>query len=150
MGPVDRMAHFLQLIDAHKLAIISYRDSVSASEIGSVFDALLDLARAHPGLAAIADFRGCQLTFSTEELRALASQSQDAALAAGPAKWAILAADDLTFGLGRMYSAFASNQPVETRTFRDVASLAEWFGLEAAEVEEWLTAAAGKAVDDQR
>ena len=144
------MAHFLQLIEDFNLVVISYRDSVTTRDIEGVFDSLLSLARDNPGLAAIGDFRNCQLTFSTLELRSLASFSQEAALAAGPSKWAILAADDLTFGLGRMYSAFAASQPVETRTFRDVESLADWLELDAAELEEWLATVARKAVADGR
>lgn len=124
------MPHRTQLSDENTLIVTIYRDGVTAAEIEQGFAAHADLVRDGQRVAAICDFRRCRLDFSAIELRSLAARSAQAAVPGISSKRAILAGDDLTFGMGRMFSAFSGDQPVETRTFRDIGALADWLELD--------------------
>ncbi len=124
------MTHQIDVSDEHNLVVTVYRDTVTADEIECGFETLAGLARDRNGLRAICDFTLCRLDFSTDELRALASRSAKAAVAGSPFKRAILVADDLTFGIGRMFCAFSAEEATETRTFRDIGAVAEWLDID--------------------
>jgi hypothetical protein len=47
----------------------------------------------------------------------------------GVTKWPIIAADDLTFGLTRMYMALTEDYHVTTNVFRDAIKADDWLGL---------------------
>ena len=55
----------------------------------------------------------------------------------GVTKWAFIAADDLTFGLTRMFMAMTEDYDVTTQVFRDDIRADGWLGL-AVDVEEIL------------
>jgi hypothetical protein len=55
----------------------------------------------------------------------------------GVTKWAIIAADDLTFGLTRMYMALTEDYHVTTNVFGDAIKADDWLGL-GVEMEQIL------------
>jgi len=55
----------------------------------------------------------------------------------GVTKWAIIAADDLTFGLTRMYMALTEDYHVTTNVFGDAIKADDWHGL-GIEMEQFL------------
>lgn len=132
------MTHETRVCDDHNFVVTTYRNEVSAGEIELSLVERADLARDRAGLIAICDFRYCQLKLSTGEVRILAARAAKAAEGRGASKQAILAADDLTFGIGRMFCAFTADQPVETQVFRDVDAMARWLGLDSTVVEGQL------------
>ena len=71
------------------------------------------------------DVRETTLALSAEDLRQLASRSSRAD--SGDSRVALLANDDLTFGLSRMYSVFRENENVRVRVFRTLEGAKAWF-----------------------
>jgi hypothetical protein len=55
----------------------------------------------------------------------------------GVTNWAIIAADDLTFGLTRMYMALSEDYHVTTNVFGDAIKADDWHGLRI-EMEQFL------------
>lgn len=47
----------------------------------------------------------------------------------GLCKWAIVAPDDLVFGLSRMYEMLSKNLSIQTRVFRSEQEAREWLGI---------------------
>ena len=48
-------------------------------------------------------------------------------------KTAIIAPDDLPFGLGRLYEAYSDESPETTSVFREIDKAFEWLGLDLHE-----------------
>ena len=63
---------------------------------------------------------------SNNELHRIAGQDQKAATLNSHMLIAIVGADDLIFGLGRMWEAFVGDVPFETKVFRDVEEAESW------------------------
>ncbi len=134
------MTQQTHVCDDQNVVVTVYQGSVTADQIARGFETLADLARDRRGLTAICDFRRCRIDFDVNELRSLAASSAKAARAGSAAKRAILAADDLTFGIGRMFCAFSGDQPTETRTFRDIGAMADWLDVDRAVIESRIGA----------
>lgn len=71
------------------------------------------------------DLTGITVRISTDEIRRIATfVTGNAGPQAGRA--AIVVAQDLGFGLGRMYASMVLGSPVESRVFRDHNEALEW------------------------
>ena len=62
--------------------------------------------------------------FSADEIRQIAVHARS--VMPGAARVAFVAADDLTFGLVRMFEAFRDEEGFRTKAFRDEASARTW------------------------
>ena len=71
------------------------------------------------------DIAGATPVLNLEELRAVVAYVK-AHRPEGKGKTAIVATEDLAFGLSRMYEVLAGEQPVETRAFRDSEEALQW------------------------
>ncbi len=71
-----------------------------------------------------------RLTLSSAELVALADRAKE--MAHRPDKVAIVASDDLTFGLGRIYAGHRETAEHQMNVFRTEESALEWLDLDAA------------------
>ena len=74
---------------------------------------------------SIWDMTGATPVLNVEELRKVVAYVR-AHRPADKGKVAIVATEDLAFGLGRMYELLASGQEVETRVFRDPELARHW------------------------
>ena len=89
------------------------------------------------------------LKFTGEEMRAIAARGRERW--PGAARVAYLAADDLSFGLLRMFEVFREQDNYETRVFRDEAEARQWLarwvspeGATAASTSDAATDAAAR------
>ena len=71
------------------------------------------------------DLTGAKPLFSADELREIAAYVR-AHRPADSGRVAIIATEDLAFGMGRMYEVFSSDLQVETRVFRDSETARQW------------------------
>jgi hypothetical protein len=69
------------------------------------------------------------IEFSADELKELASLARSKSLR--PAKTAIVASDDLSYGLSRVYAAYRDQTDNVTRVFRDTSLAHEWLTTDA-------------------
>ena len=79
---------------------------------------------------AVWDLRAGQTLLDTEEVRRLADHV-DTGRPEGRGRTAIVAGDDLTFGVGRMYEQIAASGPVDVHVFRDVEAATRWLASES-------------------
>jgi hypothetical protein len=70
------------------------------------------------------DLRKCQLDISREELITLAEKTKP--LDQGPAKVALLAGSELSYGLSRMFEVLRDQNHTEIYVFRDEGKAMEW------------------------
>ena len=80
-------------------------------------------------MKCIADFRRAHTALTGEEIRRLAAVAENTDHAWGPTKWALIASDDVIYGLSRMYSALTSDHEVATHVFRTVEAANDWLGI---------------------
>jgi hypothetical protein len=85
-----------------------------------------------PGFHEIADLRRGDLSsVSSRALLELATFVQDSVGdLSGTFQTAVLVADNLPFGMARMYSAFAEESPEAVRVFRELEEALVWLGAE--------------------
>lgn len=74
---------------------------------------------------SIWDLSGARPLFTADELREVAAYVR-AHRPVDSGRIAVVATEDLAFGMGRMYEVFASDLKVETRVFRDPDMARQW------------------------
>lgn len=81
-----------------------------------------------PGMHAVFDLTQASLTsFSASDLHRLLGSLEMEPRGIGPgARWAIVAARELDFGVSRMFEALASHLPIEVQVFRDSSAAVAW------------------------
>ena len=101
---------------------------VTNKEFIETFKATLQHPDFQPGMGGFCDLRNGELGHLTgDDLYNLAYSLLQQNEERGPThKLALVVADDLNYGLARMYSAYTENSPVEVRVFRDTAEAISW------------------------
>jgi hypothetical protein len=104
---------------------------VAGVVVPAEYDAAVRRVLAHPrfqpGMPLVFDLRAADLTqLSAEAFRSFAVTNQDVAARRGRARSAIVVADDLQFGLLRMYEVLGATQNLENRVFRELAAAIAW------------------------
>lgn len=102
------------------LAIVRLRRDLSLDEMLELVDIV---AAACPGNRRLWDLSR-HLKLSNEDIRLVAEHGKKAW--PGPARVALLATDDLSFGLLRVFEAFRSSDGYEIRVFRDEEKALAW------------------------
>jgi len=98
--------------------LVKYAQRAAANPaIPPAHDELIDLSRAE-----IADLQ-------SHTLRRIAELFAGGDRTPERSRVALVAADDVSYGLSRMYQAFRSHSPLDLRVFRDVAEARAWLGL---------------------
>lgn len=75
------------------------------------------------------DLRAGRALLDGEEVRLLAEHVREER-PEGRGRTAIVAGDDLTFGMGRMYEQIAADGPVDVNVFRDLEPATRWLASE--------------------
>ena len=78
------------------------------------------------GLPELFDARGATTDVTSDEVRRLVRRSVEAARAFPLGPTAIVADDDLAFGMARMYSILMEDVPNSVGVFRDLGSAKRW------------------------
>jgi hypothetical protein len=86
------------------------------------------------GMCELSDVRGVtDLRITPEGVRAMVSTDVSHASRLQAHKLAIVAAEDVVFGMARMYEVLAERHGPSVGVFRDVLEAARWLGVQAAE-----------------
>ena len=131
------MSHTLKLNKDLGVIVLRAKRAMSFDEIRRVFGEMVRLADFREGLCLVADFRGSGTAISSEEIKQLAARAGEIDAAWGATRWAIIASDDLLYGLSRMFSALTDRHRVTTHVFRSLEAADDWLGL-GVEVKEIL------------
>lgn len=136
-----------------QLCVDPSRGLITVSPVGSLTEhAFQDLIRAmllHPefraGMSSLWDLRGCDISgLEADGMRRLRVFQEVDGHRRGHARVAFVAADDVTFGLARMFSVLGGPEHLEIRVFREASDAVTWLG-EVAETER--AAVSGGAFD---
>jgi hypothetical protein len=109
--------------------VLRAKQRMSFDEIRLVFGEMARLPDFREGLYLVADLRGSDSVITGDDVRRIAVHARDTDAAWGVTKWAIIAGDDLAFGLSRMFGALTDEHRITTRVFRDVETADDWLGL---------------------
>ncbi len=123
------MSHSLTLNSDLGVIVLRARKTMSLDELRRVFPEMLDMPGFRQGLCLVADFRGSGTVLTGEDVQQLAANAGATDASWGDTKWAIIASDDVLFGLSRMFGALTDGHQVTTHTFRTVAAADDWLGL---------------------
>lgn len=126
------MPHAAKINDALGVVAIRYWGDLAYSEIAGAFDELVALPGFRTGLKCVADFRRAHTSLTGGEIRRLAVVARSTDHAWGATKWAVIASDDVVFGLSRMYSSLTSSHEVMTHVFRSGRAADDWLELGAS------------------
>lgn len=90
--------------------------------------------RFRPGMHAVFDMSQATLaSFQANDVHRLLGALETKPQSLGPgARWAIVAASELDFGVSRMFEMLAETLPIEVRVFSERAEAEAWVGAETA------------------
>lgn len=117
------MSHNIVFERDAQIARIVLHGSVSVADILDALDAITS-----DGVFVckrrLWDLRGCQLNVTAQELQQVAKvgQSRDVSGSRG----ALLADDDLNFGLSRLHEIYRQSEFIEVKVFRDELQALTW------------------------
>jgi len=123
------MAHSLALNDNLGVIVLRYWGSVNFTEVRLVFDELLQIPGFREGLKLVADFRQSETPLTGAQVKSLADYGSLTDAKWGTTKWAVVASNDVTYGLARMYEILTTGYRVVTHVFRNAAEADDWLGL---------------------
>jgi hypothetical protein len=114
-----------------ELGVIVFRakGSVHVAELVQALDDMVLIPGFKAGLSLVADFQGSVTPLTADDLRGLAAYAHRSDTMWGQTKWAILASNNLTFGLARMFMALTSMHQVTSHVFHGVIEAADWLRL---------------------
>jgi hypothetical protein len=107
---------------------LTYTGTITDRELFDVFDRLYRDPAHRIGMDELSDLRAVHnVTVTSVGLQALADQASRS-LDQARQTWrvAVVAPQDVAFGLARMYGLFREDSPELVRVFRDLASAEEW------------------------
>jgi hypothetical protein len=125
----------------HELAVIVLRTRQvhNLFELEAALDDVIHLPGFKEGLSLVIDFRASKPSLSPADIRQLVEYTNKTDFKWGKTKWLIIADDDVTYGLSRIYVALAERHEVTTQVFRTPTKADDWLGL-GVEVADILTA----------
>jgi len=123
------MPHVAKLNDQLGVVAIRYWGNLTYGEIAQAFGELVALPGFRKGMKCIADFRKAHTALTGADIRQLAGIAAGTDGDWGATKWAVIASDDVIFGLSRMYSSLTADHEVTTHVFRSADSANDWLEL---------------------
>jgi hypothetical protein len=117
----------VELLEAERLRVVSLEGSLSDPDLYEAFSALWLAPDYDPGLDELVDLTGVTgVGVTAAGLRRLADTSEALHRGTPAVRVAIVAPDNLLYGLSRMYEGFASASPSEHRVFRSFGDARAW------------------------
>jgi hypothetical protein len=132
------LPHSITLDQNLGVVVVRYSGTVDYAEICDALDQMVRLPGFRAGLRLVADFRDSTTPLSGEEVRNLARYAKGVDSKWSTTKWALIASNDLTYGLARIYAAQTDDYQVTSQVFRDAREADDWLGLGVA-MEQVLT-----------
>ena len=120
--------------EEHRFALATWAGSLSDADVLAAYERLYGDERWQPGFDEIVDLRHAELSRITAEgLRALDTLVRDkTGDYCESFKTAVVAPDDLEFGLARMYELLSEESPESVMVFRELDQALAWIGVDAS------------------
>ena len=113
-----------------KIVHTTVEGQVSVDEIIDKLTDFMEQPDFVSGLNGIADLRNFELNTTPLDIERLAKLLIDYRDKIGPSKAAVVISRQVTFGLTRMFQAFAEQSSIETAIFEDMDEALRWLGIE--------------------
>jgi len=121
--------HTLRFNHELNVIVLRTRQVIHLPELEAALDEAVHLPGFKEGLCLIIDFRDSPPALSAADIRQLVEYTNKADFKWGKTKWLIIASDDVTYGLSRIYVALADRHEVTTQVFRTLAKADDWLAL---------------------
>ena len=135
------MPHHVKVLDNLGVIVLRFWGDITYEELQRVFDEVPAMPGFRKGLKLVADGRESRTALTGAEIQRLAHYAKHVEAAWGETKWAVLATNDVIYGLVRIYMALTSEYDIQTHVFRSVEQANDWLGL-GVEMSELLKPAA--------
>ena len=124
-----------QINEDLNVVISNLEGKITDSELLHSYKNLYENPSWKPGFSEIVDMRKADMSnVSPTGLKKLSDLVTSYTINAKiQFKTAIIAPDDLPFGLGRLYEAYSDESPESTSVFREIDKAFEWLGLDLHE-----------------
>jgi len=114
-------------IDADEgIVFTTLSGEVGASDIIAAMEELLRRPGYRTGMIGLADLRSYTWRTEASDIRRIAQFMIANGRKIGRSRTAIVVSDDYSYGMSRMYEAFASASPIKVRIFRDMDEAVTW------------------------
>jgi hypothetical protein len=123
------MPHVAELNEQLGVVAIRYWGNLGYAEIAGAFQELVVLPGFRAGLKCVVDFRSAHTSLTGGQIRQLVHVARGTDHAWGTTKWAVIASDDVIFGLSRMYSSLTADHEVTTHVFRSSDAANDWLEI---------------------
>jgi hypothetical protein len=126
------MAILFTLNESHGLFISSWLGTISDADLIPAYERLFATEGWKPGFNEIADVREADMAGVTSKgMRQLAMMVESYLRGRCEGfKTAVVAHEDLPFGMARIYAALSDQSPESVRVFRDLKAALEWIGVD--------------------
>jgi hypothetical protein len=104
--------------------------SPSTDEIIGALETLLQSPEYCPGLRGVVDMRGSKLDSCAVDVRRIADVLIRYRDTIGPSRSAVVVSKTVTYGMTRMFQAYADQSSIEVELFHDIDAAREWIERE--------------------
>lgn len=111
---------------ANGLVYITGHGDAESAHWRAAVEAVLTDPRHRPGMGLIQDHRTTTRVPSTAEIQGAAAFLRARSERLGIAKWAVVVAKDVSYGMGRIVGIAFEKTSVMSRVFRDMAEAEAW------------------------
>ena len=111
---------------AENLVYIKGEGEAAREDWRVAVEAILADPRHEPGMGLLQDHRAVTRIPTTAEIQVAASFLRGRADQLGIARWALVVANDASFGMGRVAEVILENTSIVARVFRDRAEAETW------------------------
>ncbi len=128
------MAHRTTLMEKLGVVVVRFRGDIVLDELERTMDEVPAEPWFRPHLYLIVDFREAHTDMAAQEVKKLADHAQRVDPMWGESKWAVLAKDDVIYGLSRIYMALTEAYRVKTHVFRSAEAANDWLGVDVTDI----------------
>ena len=123
------MSHTIRFNEGLGVIVLRAKQQINAIEIVSALEEILLIPDFKPGLSLVVDLRGGDIRLTADEVRIIANAAKFAEDRWGDTKCAILASNNDSYGLGRMFMSLTDQHQLESHVFRTALEADGWLGL---------------------
>ncbi len=117
----------IEIREAERLRVVVVEGALGDADVYETFSTLWLTPEYDPALDELVDLRGLSgVGVTSTGIRRLAETSVQVHRGSPAVRVAIVAPDNLVYGLSRMYGAFAEESGSEHRVFRSVEEAMDW------------------------
>jgi hypothetical protein len=109
----------------------TFRGQVDIEEVVRALEDVLHRPDFRPGLNGIVDLREGDIDTQARDVKRLATMMERYRAQIGKSRTAIVVARDVTYGMARMYQAYAESTSIETMVFRSLDDAHRWLAESA-------------------